>query len=76
MITEITNELNDLDNHITNAINQFKKWRKTADADTVLKIIKIDDCVNIKIDFLAACLNSLLEHNVIVKKQVESFSLN
>ena len=78
MITENTNELNDLDNHITNVnvINQFKKWRKTADVDTVLKIIKINDCVNIKIDFLTACLNSLLEHNVIVKKQVESFSLN
>ena len=76
MITENTNELNDLDNHITNVINQFKKWRKTADVDTVLKIIRINDCVNIKIDFLAACLNSLLEHNVIVKKQVELFSLN
>ena len=28
MTTENTNELNDLDNHVINVINQSKKWKK------------------------------------------------
>ena len=80
MTTENINELYDLDNHIINVINQLKKWEKKADVDAILtQIIKINDCVDINIDFLAARLNSLLEHNVIVKKKynnIKSFSLN
>lgn len=80
MATNNTNELNDLDNHIVNVINQLKKQRKRAEADAILyQIIKINDCVGINSDFLAAHLNDLLEHNVIVKKKyndIKSFSLN
>ena len=75
----ITNELNNLDKHIINVINQLKKWKKRT-VDVILnQIIKINDWVDINIDFLATCLNSLLEHNVIAKKKhdnIVSFSLN
>ena len=61
-------------------INQLKKSEKRADGDAILsQIIKINDWLDINIDFLAARLNSLLERNVIVKKKynnIESFSLN
>ena len=64
MTTENTNELNDLDNNVINVINQLKKWKKRTDVDAILnQIIKNNDCVNINKDFLAACLNYLLEHN-------------
>ena len=80
MTTENTNELNDLDNHVINVINQLKKWKKRTDVDAILnQIIKNNDCVDINKDFLAARLNYLLEHNVIVKKKynnIESYSLN
>ena len=84
MITTITNkninELNDLDNHVINVINQLKKWKKRADVDAILnQITKNNNCVDINKDFLAARLNYLLEHNVIVKKiynNIESYSLN
>ena len=50
---------------------------KKADVDAILKqIIKIKDYVDIKKNFLAALLNYLLEHNVIVKKKynnIESY---
>ena len=54
MTIENTNELNDLDNHIINVINQLIKWKNRG-------------------------INSLLEHNVIIKikyNNIESFSLN
>ena len=80
MTTENINELNDLDNHVINVINQLKKWKKRADVDAILnQIIKNNNCVDINKDFLAARLNYLLEHNVIVKKiynNIESYSLN
>ena len=80
MATKNTNELNDLDSHIVNVINQLKKQRKRAEADaTLYQIIKINDCVGINSDFLAAHLNDLLEHNVIIKKKynsIESYSIN
>ena len=65
MTTENTNELNDLDGDIINIVNQLKKWKKRADVDATLnQIIKINDCVDINLDFLAArcsflpiCLN-------------------
>ena len=61
-------------------INQLKKSEKRADGDAILsQIIKINDWLDINMDFLAARLNSLLERNVIVKKKynnIESFSLN
>ena len=80
MTTENTNELNDLDNHVINVINQLKKWKKRTDVDAILnQIIKNNDCVDINKDFLAAHLNYLLEHNVILKKKynnIESYSLN
>ena len=79
MTTENTNELNDLDNNVINVINQLKKWKKRTDVDAILnQIIKNNDCVDINNDFLAAPLNYLLEHNVIVKKKynnIESYSL-
>ena len=79
MTTENTNELNDLDNNVINVINQLKKWKKTTDVDAILnQIIKNNDCVDINKYFLAAGLNYLLEHNVIVKKKYnnrESYSL-
>ena len=79
MTTENTNELNDLDNNVINVINQLKKWKKRTDVDAILnQIIKNNDCVDINKDFLAARLNYLLEHNVIVKKKynnIESYSL-
>ena len=79
MTTENTNELNDLDNNVINVINQLKKWKKRTDVYAILnQIIKNDDCVDINKDFLAARLNYLLEHNVIVKKKynnIESYSL-
>ena len=47
MTTKNTNELNDLDNHVINAINQLRKWKKRADVDMILnQIIKNNDCVN------------------------------
>ena len=50
---------------------------KRADVDAILnQMIKINDSVDVNIDFLAARLNYLLEHNVIVKKKysnIESF---
>ena len=53
---------------------------KRADVDAILnQIIKINDCVDINKDFLAARLNYLLEHNEIEKKKyhnMESYSLN
>ena len=53
MTTENTNELNDLDNHVINVINQLKKWKKRADVDAILnQIIKNNDCVDINKDFL------------------------
>ena len=64
MTTENTNELNNLDNHIINVINQSKKWKKRADVDAILNQI-IKKTVSISIDFLAARLNPMLEHNVI-----------
>ena len=80
MTTENTNELNDLDNYVINVTNQLKKWKKRADVDAILnQIIKNNNCVDINKDFLAARLNYLLEHNVIVKKiynNIESYSLN
>ena len=80
MTTENVNELNDLDSHIINVIDQLRKWKKRADVDAILnQVIKINDCVDINKDFLAARLNYLLEHNVIVKKKynnIESYSLN
>ena len=80
MTTENTNELNDLDNHVINVINQLKKWKKRADVDAILNQIKKNsDCVDINKDFHAARLNYLLEHNVIAKKKynnIESYSLN
>ena len=79
MTTENANELIDLDNHAINVIKQLKKLKKRADIDAILnEIIKNIDCVNINKD-LAARLNYLLEHNVIVKKKynsIESYSLN
>ena len=80
MTTKNTNELNDLDNHLINVINQLKKWKKRADVDAILnKIIKNNDCVDINEDFVTARLNYLLVHYVIVKKKynnIESYSLN
>ena len=78
MTTENTNELNALDNHIINVINQFKKWKLRDDVDAISNQIikKINDCVDINVEFLAARLKSLLEHNVIVKEKynnIESF---
>ena len=79
MTTENANELIDLDNHAINVIKQLKKLKKRADIDAILnEIIKNIDCVDINKD-LAARLNYLLEHNVIVKKKynsIESYSLN
>ena len=67
MTTENTNELNDLDNNVINVINQLKKWKKRTDVDAILnQIIKNNDCVDINKDFLAARLDYLLEHIVIV----------
>ena len=79
MTTENTNELNDLDNNDINVINQLKKGKKRTNVDAILnQIIKNNDSVDINKDFLAARLNYLLEHNVIVKKKYnnkESYSL-
>ena len=51
-------------------INQLKKSEKRTDVDAILsQIIKINDWLDINIDFLAARLNSLLERKVIVKKK-------
>ena len=65
--------------NVINVINQLKKWKKRTDVDAILnQIIKNNDCVDINKDFLAARLNYLLEHNVIVKKKynnIESCSL-
>ena len=48
MTTKNTNKLNDLDNHVINAINQLRKWKERADVDTVLnQIIKNNDFVDI-----------------------------
>ena len=53
---------------------------KRADVDVILnQIIKVNNCVNINIDFLAVCLNYSFKDNVIVKKKcknIESYSLN
>ena len=50
------------------------------DVDAILiQIIKHNDCVDVIKDFLAARLNYLLEHNVIVKNKyniIASYSLN
>ena len=66
-----------MDNHV---INQLKKWKKRTDVDAILiQITKNKDCGHINKDFLAARLNHLLEHNVIVKKKynnILSCSLN
>ena len=44
MTIENTNELNGLDNHVINVINQLKKWKRRADVDAILKqIIKSND---------------------------------
>ena len=79
MTTENTNELNDLESQIINITNQFIKWKKRTNVDAIInQIIKINDCVDINTEFLTARLNSLLGHNVIVKKKyhnIESFSL-
>ena len=70
MTTENTNESNDLDNHVINVTKQLKKWRKRADVDAILnQIIKNNDSLDINKDFLAARLNYLLEHNLIMKKK-------
>ena len=59
MTTENTEKLYNLDNQYLS----IKKVEKTADVDPILtQIIKINDCVNINIDFLVAHLNSLLKH--------------
>ena len=71
MTTENSNQVNDLDNHVINVINQWKKWKKRSDVDAILnQIIKNNDCVEINKDFFAARLNYLLEHKVIVKKNI------
>ena len=66
--------------------SQFDKVRLSLifflffDADVILiQIIKNNDCVDVIKDFLAARLNYLLEHNIIVKKKyniIASYSLN
>ena len=59
MTTENTEKLYDLDNQYLS----IKKVEKIADVDpTLTQIIKVNDCVNINIDFLVAHVNSLLEH--------------
>ena len=64
MTTENAKELNDLDNHIINVINQSKKWKKRIDVDAISNQITVD----VNKDFFAARLNYLIEHNVIAKK--------
>ena len=70
----------DLDNHIRNVINQLKKWKKRADVDAISnQIVKINNFVDININFLADCSNYLLKRKVIVKKiynNRKSYSLN
>ena len=71
MTTENINELNDLDNHVINVINQLKKQKKKTDVDAILiQIIKNNDCDYINKDFLTALLDYPLEHNVIVMKNM------
>ena len=53
LTTKITNELNDLDYHIINVINQQKRCKKRADVDAILnQFIKINGCVDINRDSL------------------------
>ena len=58
----------------------IKEVKKRAGVDAILnQIIKNNDCVAINKDCLAARLNYLPEHNVIVKKKynnIDSYSLN
>ena len=68
MTTKNISELDDFDNHIINIINQSKS-EKIADVDAILnQIMKINDCVDVNINFLSVCLNYLLKHNIVVKK--------
>ena len=68
MTTKNISELDDFDNHIINIINQSKS-EKSADVDAILnQIMKINDCVDVNINFLSVCLNYLLKHNIVVKK--------
>ena len=68
MTTKNISELDDFDNHIINIINQSKS-EKRADVDAILnQIMKINDCVDVNINFLSVCLNYLLKHNIVVKK--------
>ena len=68
MTTKNISELNDFDNHIINVINQSKS-EKRADVDAILnQIMKINDCVDVNINFLSVCLNYLLKDNIVVKK--------
>ena len=56
MTTENTDELHNLDNNI-NVINQFKKWKRPDVDATLNQIVKINACVDITKDFLAAHLS-------------------
>ena len=80
MTTENNSELNYLDNHIINNINQLKKWKKRPDIDAILnQSLEINDSADINKDFIAVRLNYLLVQNIIVKKKynnIESYSLN
>ena len=68
MTTKNISELNDFDNHIINVINQSKS-EKRADVDAILnQIMKINDCVDVNINFLSVCLNYLLKDDIVVKK--------
>ena len=68
MTTKNISELDDFDNHIINIINQSKS-EKRADVDAILnQIMKINDCLDVNINFLSVCLNYLLKHNIVVKK--------
>ena len=68
MTTKNISELDDFDNHIINIINQSKS-EKRADVDAILnQIMKINNCVDVNINFLSVCLNYLLKHNIVVKK--------
>ena len=69
MTTKNTTELN---NHIINVINLLKKWKKRVDVDAILtQFIKINDCVDVNLDFFAAHLNYfLIIGNIIVKKNI------
>ena len=71
-ITMTTKNTTELNNHIINVINLLKKWKKRVDVDAILtQFIKINDCVDINIDFFAAHLNYfLIIGNIIVKKNI------